>query len=286
MSSNPLYSSEDNNPFVRLETVVYQTGQTAVSWDLDSTFSDPGPYKFYLEVSQNDAAREDEDYIRVNPDQPAVDKMGIVLDETLRRYSFDNNSVYRVVLETDRNTYKSDPEKPNGNLPPNMVSVYREVLRKESLQFSPRLGGVQGRLFKRRTYGEKCVEAVDKNTGQVVDYNNSECFGTEFIGGYFPGIEYPLMYSSAENYSSEITQMGTQEPHSIQARALVYPIPSSKDVWYEHGTGRAFYIDSVAVTSKFNAKPVSLKIEMKMAAPTDVIYDFIDYQEEIDGLKQ
>jgi hypothetical protein len=283
MSSNPLHTSEGNNPFTLVETIVYQTGQTAVSWELESIFSDPGPYRFYLEVSKNDAAQADEDYIRVNAHDPAVDKVGIILDDTIRRYSFDNNSVYRIVLETDRGIYISDPEKPNGNIPAHALNIYREILRKENLRLNPKFGGVEGILFKKRTYGEKCVEALDKNTGQVVDYNNKDCFGTEYIGGYFPGIDYPLLYLAAENYSSEVSQMGTQEAHSIKARALVYPTPNSKDVWYEYGTGRAFYIDKVAVSSKFNARPLSLTIEMKMAPPTDIIYDFIDYQEELDG---
>tara|TARA_Y100000592_G_C5466747_1_gene317165 strand:- start:505 stop:1362 length:858 start_codon:yes stop_codon:yes gene_type:complete len=283
MGSNPLFKPGESNPFVLLETVVHQTGQTAVTWELDSTFTDPGPYEFYLEVSLNEAAREDDDYTRVNS-EPAVDKMGIVLDETIRRYSFDNKAVYRVVLETPRGTYTSDPEKPNGNVTKQAFNIYKEILRKESLRLSPKFGASQGTLFKRRTYGEKCAGAIDKNTGQVVDYNNKECFGTEFLGGYFPGIDYPLLYLTPENYTSEISQMGTQERHAIKARSLVYPMPTSKDVWYEHGTGRAFYIDSVVVTSKFNSKPISLTIEMNLASPTDIIYDFIDVKQEIGEL--
>ena len=284
MSSNPLHSS-DNNPFTLVETVVYQTGHTAVTWELESTFSDPGPYRYYLEVSPHDAAQSDEDYTRVN-EEPAVDKLGIILDDVMRRYSFDNHSVYRIALETDRGSYVSDPEKPNGNIPTHALNVYREILRKERLRLSPKFGGTEGTLFKRRTYGEKCVDAIDKNTGQVIDYNNDTCFGTEYIGGYFPGLDYPMLYSSPESFSSEITQMGTQEPHSISARGLVYPLPASKDVWYEYGTGRAFYIDKVVVASKFNAKPLSLKIEMKMAAPTDIVYDFIDWQSEFNDAQE
>ena len=264
------------NPFIALDTVVYADGHTAVTWKLDPHFEDLGPFSYYLEVADTDTP-VDSDYVRINPTTPVTDSYTFILDATIRRYSFDNKVVYRVVLETATDTYTSDPEKPNGNLPTNLLKVYREILRKEGLRLSPKLGGTDGVLYKRRNFGTKCSsEVIDKNTGQVIDYNSSSCFGTEYVGGYFDGVQYPLLYLSGESYSSEITQMGTQEPHSISARALVSPLPSSKDVWYETGTGRAFYIDKVAVTSKFSAKPLSLKIDMKMAAPTDVIYDFID----------
>ena len=266
----------DENPFTLVQTVVYQTGQTAVIWELDPTFDNPGPYEFYLEVAMTDVPYES-DYTRINPTSPA-DQDGLLMDDTIRRYSFDNKAVYRVVLETPKGAYASDPEKPNGNLSKKLLNIYKEILRKERLRISPKLGGTDGTLFKRRTFGTKCTRAVDKNTGQVIDYNNPSCFGTEYVGGYFDGIEYPMLYDSAESYSAQITEMGTQEPHVITARALVYPFPASKDVWYEQGTGRAFYISKVSVTSKFSAKPLSLKIEMKMAAPTDIIYDFIDMQ--------
>lgn len=280
-SSTPSGYGSNNNPFTSLKTVVYQNGQTAVTWTLDPNFEDQGPYSYYLEVAKSDALVLPEEFERLNPDNPVIDHLGYVLDETMRRYSFDNRVVYRMVLETPRGTYVSDPEKPNGNLPPHLLRVYREILRKERLRLNPKMGGTDGTLFKRRTFGPKCTEAIDKNTGQVVDYNNSECFGTEYIGGYFAGLHYPMLYTSGESYSAEITQMGTQEPHTITARSLVYPIPASKDVWYEQDTGRAFYVDKITVTSKFSSKPLSLKIEMKMAAPTDIIYDFIDVQAEL-----
>lgn len=266
------------NPFVSVQTVVYQSGETAVTWEVDPDLDDPGPYSFYLEVALTDVPYDYfSSYTRINPNTPAH-QTGIIIDNTIRRYSFDNTSVYRVVLETPKAVYVSDPEKPNGNLPKHLLKIYREILRKERLRISPKMGGTGGTLFKRRTFGPKCGEAIDKNTGQVTDYNNEECFGTEYLGGYFDGIDYPMLYDSAESYSAQITQMGTQEPHTVSARALVYPLPASKDVWYEYGTGRAFYISKVIVTSKFSAKPISLKIEMKMAAPTDIIYDFIDIQ--------
>jgi len=269
-------SHSSTNPFISIQTVVYQSGQTAVTWVLDPDLDDPGPFSFYLEVALMDAPNE-EDYVRINPNDPAH-QMGLIMDDTIRRYSFDNKAVYRVVLETPKAIYASDPEKPNGSLPSHLLKIYREILRKERLRINPKMGGTSGTLFQRRTFGTKCTEAVDKNTGQVIDYNNDDCFGTEYIGGYFAGIDYPMLYDSAESYSAEITQMGTQEPHTVSARAIVYPFPSSKDVWYEYSTGRAFYISKVVVTSKFSAKPLSLKIEMNMAAPTDIIYDFIDLQ--------
>lgn len=268
----------DFNPFISLDTAVYQSGQTVVTWELDPTFDDTGPYSFYLEVSGIDVPQSDDDYTRINPADPVTNQEGYIIDETMRRYSFDNRAVYRVVLETPKDTYTSSPEKPNGNLPKHLLKVYREILRKERLRIHPKMGGTAGTLFKRRTFGPKCTEAIDKNTGQVIDYNNEECFGTEYIGGYFEGVDYPMLYTSGESYSSEITQVGTQEPHVVSARTLVYPIPASKDVWYEQDTGRAFYIDKVTITSKFSSKPLSLKIEMKMSSPTDIIYDFIDMQ--------
>tara|TARA_Y100000310_G_scaffold309550_1_gene353762 strand:- start:90 stop:689 length:600 start_codon:yes stop_codon:yes gene_type:complete len=185
-----------------------------------------------------------------------------------------------MVLRTPHNVYASDPEKPNGNLPKHLLKVYREVIRKERLRLDPAFGGTAGTLFKRRTYGPKPTQEdvgyVDKNTGQVINYNTTECFGTEYLGGYFSGVAYPLLYISEENLTSERTQIGTREEHTIQARGLIYPLPSSKDVWYEADTGRAFYIDAVQVTSKFSAKPLSVTVEMKLASPLDIIYDFID----------
>ncbi len=274
----------NNNPFVSVYTAVYQTGETYVTWELDPDFDDPGPYAFYLEVANTDTPQNDADYEVINPTDPVIDQSGYIVDNVVRRHSFDNKAIYRITLETLLDVYHSDPEKPNGNLPKHLLSVYREVIRKERLRLSPKMGGTSGILFKRRTYGprptEDSVGYVDKNTGQVINYNTTECFGTEFLGGYFAGIDYPLLYLSEENLTSEITKIGTREEHTIKARGLVYPLASSKDVWYEADTGRAFYIDSVQVTSKFSAKPLSLTIEMKMASPLDIIYDFIDFQFE------
>ncbi len=276
----------DNNPFIALNTEVYQTGETYVTWKLDPDFDDPGPYSFYLEVSNTDNPENDEDYERINADSPVSDQNGYILDDKIRRYSFDNKAIYRVAIETPIGAYSSDPEKPNGTLPKHLLKVYREILRKERLQLNPRMGGTAGTLFKRKTYGTKAPDneevpgAIDKNTGQVIDYNTKEYFGTEYLGGYFAGADYPLLYMNPESNTSSISNIGTQEPHQIQARGLTYPIPSSKDVWYEQDTGRAFYINKVVIASKFSAKPLSVIIDMTMASPLDIVYDFIEFQSD------
>lgn len=264
-----------SNPFTRIRLSVDQRGETVVEWDLTPRMSDCGPYRFYLQFARA-AEEEDSQWETINEGNPVTDVFSMIIDSTVRRHAMTNRSVYRVKLVTPRATYYSNPEYTFGILSNKKWKLAQEIIRKESIDKDPEFGGTSGYLIHRRVFGPRCEYCTNPNTHQVVNTHCEYCYGTGILGGYFAPVYYPVKFLSPESYDVQISNVGSVDPHEIEARMLPFPFPSNKDVWYEGDTGRAFIISDIKVVSKLQSFPLALVAKLSLAPATDPVYFLIN----------
>jgi len=247
-------------------------GRTAISWELMPNVRETGPYEFYVDFSRYGFSTDNLYWETLNPDSPATDTFGVVLDSTTRRHTLSNESVYRVRMVACGKEFHSPAQRAFGILDTRLRAVYRDLIRKESLNTSPRRGASSGVLLKRKIFGPRCPVCTDKNTGHVVDHHCSNCFGTGVVGGYFPPYEYNINFSNTDVYGAKVTDLGTQDQNVKVGRGVIFPFPAPKDVWIELGTGRAFKFMRIEVAAHLQTKPVAVKVAIAQAPATDPIY--------------
>lgn len=254
------------NPFKDLRVFYDGLGRTAVSWILDSRFDDPYPHSFELHFSASSTGFNSNDYEII----ALGDKVSYLRDNVFRTAGFSGSAYYRVKLTTPGGTYMSSTKGYDGNVDKKNIGVLRELLRKESLAMRKDRGGVTGYLFKRRYYGPRCV-CTDKNTNTLVSTSCIACAGTGFKDGYFPGVEFPILISSAETSQAQISEVGSADLRAFEARCLAFPTADAKDIWLERDTSRAYEIKKYSIISRYSLEPVAAQIELRELPLADTV---------------
>lgn len=187
-------------PFVDFKMVqTFRKLERALQWRIDSAFTDLGPFKFTVEVS------ETPDFSELLYTIDGGNGF-YALDDTKSRQSEAVDFYYRVRLDTaNYHTYYSFPltHWAKGEKRALFLKA-KEIIRREFVRY--RYTGQKGWLLKRKNYGEKDPSNLDPITGAPLTSTGNDV-GTGFNGGYYTPL--PVTYSrEAIDTSAQLNEQG------------------------------------------------------------------------------
>lgn len=181
---------------------------------------------------------------------------------------------YRVRLTTGPGTvYVSEPmpagfrlEGPDFRLYRKLVRDFNRVLR------LPRGTGVRGWLLQVPDFGDPSAN-VDPNTGEVLDGQSAEDYGTGYLGGYWPEQELWAEIQPEKRVARVDQNRGLLTAVSRIAIFPAFPRARPGDIWVRSDTDERFTIGSdVAVVDAVRGYPVSVSASLSLIDAGDVVY--------------
>ena len=261
-------------PFRRVNADFLTTGGARVTWELDNSLTDAGPYTFQLYASQSGVPDAD-DWVTVGP--PAVDP-AYLIDPTQRLWGMSSTLHYRLVLTTAVASYTSVAANVYGDFSKEQWLLVREELRKEQLMMR-RFVGIHGWLLKARRYGTRC-DCVSTEDGEIGNSSCATCYGQGLVGGYHPPV--PFTYSTFVGGGGPGTKervaynesRGTTRPVTERGRVLATIPVVARDAWVVSGSDERYYIHEVTDLVCVQGVPIVYQLEFRLAPKSDILYAF------------
>lgn len=257
------------SPFRRVAADFLANGGSRFTWELDRTFHDDGPYVFQLQGSRVGTA-DAPDWVDVGP--PSQDPTYLI-DASARLWGLSKPWFYRAVLTTAAGSYTSPSANVFGRLNVEQWLVVRELVRKEDLVLR-RLAGLRGTLLKARRYGTRC-SCVDPVTFEVGNSSDPVCYGTGYVGGYYPpvALAFAIPAERTKKESVAYTQgLGTVLPDVLRVRMLATTPIATRDVWVHEGGDDRFHVHEVREVAAWQGVPIVYEVTMRLAPRSDVVY--------------
>lgn len=254
-------------------------GGTFVSWGLISTFTDPLPHSFQLQVGQTGNSNAD-DWEDVGL---PVENSIYAIDGTQRSWGQIQRTHYRVKLTTSVGTYYSIPTGAMGLLNVADWKVAREIIRKERLRFHRDCQ--EGYLLKRRISGARCTSCLDLQLDESADHNCTECYGTGYQCGYYYPV--PCVWADLSPRTHRLAldqQRGAVAQITVPARMLMLPLLDTMDVWVNKLTDDRYYVHTIQHIAEYSGVPLVAHVELRPAPFSDVVYS-VEIPEQIAALE-
>ncbi len=275
VDSNPVELAvqlDRNAPFKRLTIDAYfnviTQRRVLVMWAMGRSFTRPGPYTFTL---QRGYALNDNNFVDVaiTVDQPwAYDKAPIFPSK-------GTDVFYRVKLVTGTGEiFYSDTTQLGVDWGHYDWTIAREIIRKETLLLYKRTG-TRGWLLKRRLFGEPCTDpaCVDQVTGQILNPNCPDCYGTGIVGGYYAALEYWVTMNPTQRIKKLDVNLGVIAESMETVRALAHPSPDPNDVWVQANTNQRYIIQSdIVASARHRGVDLVLNLRLQERPTSDGIY--------------
>ena len=256
-------------------------GTTRIMWELLSTFTDPGPLSFQLQVGSSANPLAD-DWANVGL---AVTDQYTAFDDEQRVWGQSNFTHYRVIVTSPLGTYYSLPTGGLGILDRRDWRHARELIRQRKLAYRIGHAGQRGYLLKRRWNGPDCTRCLDYQTKEVKDPDCPQCFGTGKQCGYF----YPMACTWAEiNPKSHRTELsGDQNRGTIgdvftSAEMLGTELLDENDVFVVDKTDDRYYIHRIKNKVEIRGVPIIVDAELRLIPFSSPIYG-IEIPEQLDS---
>lgn len=246
---------------------VVTTQRVTVTWAMEPSFCEPGPWAFTLQ--RGFAPTEDQwEDIATTTDQPWLYDNRPVLNKV-------GVPVYYRVKLVDGNgvEYLSQVQVCQAYWQRYDWSLAKEIIRKETM-LQKKKTGVHGWLLKRRYFGDRCPVCTDPATGQVMTSNCTTCYGTGVTGGYYPGFEYWVTMNATQRMRKLTVEQGVVAATIESVRALAYPVVMANDVWV-HGHTNTRYFVGADIKAIARHRGIDLIVDLVL---TEVPSDHIIYQ--------
>lgn len=254
-------------PIAALEILPYHGQGFVFRWELNDSFSAPGPYTFVVQMAPTPAG-------------PWKDISGELVDcyywaDERKPVGKTAARNYRVaMLDAAGKLYASQPVLPVGDLDLREFLIAREILRKEELN-ARRMAGVLCQVWISAEYGTKCPKCLDPITRQVRHSHCSLCHGTGFVPSHYGPFDMWLSFSQTQHGMSHDSVGGTKDDKPYSVRAVGTPRLKKNDVVRDPRTGKMFYIQSVASAAELRRIPIVQQLTVSEAATTDQCYDLV-----------
>lgn len=257
--------------FDRVIVLPHITGGSRVEWILHPMFRDPAPHTFQLQVGRT-ANPDADDWEDVG--DPVVDDF-FAIDPSQRVWAATQWTHYRVVLTTGLGTYTSKPQAALGALSRRDWAKWKNHVRMWRLKLKKGPGSSEGYILKRRLYGTPC-DCLDPQTGEIRKPNHITCYGTGWVGGYFPAIPCVFADMDLKLTRDQVDDAGTGNVNkiSVGARLLAVPQLGDKDVFVEKNTDIRYAIRGIQYVAAQNGVPVAVSAKLIPYAFDRVIYQF------------
>lgn len=261
--------------FTNLQVYPQLKDLTLVEFDIHSDFRLVAGFNFDVQVSRDPEA-EDADWTVIDSFDSLESGYPLIIvnDEVQRSWSTEEQWFYRVKLTNgDDAVYYSCVEPAQGSFDRNDRLKAREIFRQELLRFS-KFGGSKGLLFRRKHWGVRATGGLvlDQVTNEVLDPYDLSDYGTGFVGGYWKPVEYWVGFDAGNLRSTTQSEVGTVNATEVKVRALAWPIPRSRDFWYDCTSGKRYIIESSVNVSIIRHTPIVLMTTMHEAPTTDIIH--------------
>lgn len=211
------------NPFIKIKAGIdYSTGHH-IQWNLDPNFKATLPYRFELEMA------EDQTFNKIIFTKDAGDNFHAVDDSRLKQ-NFGSTYQYRIKLtDGDERTYYSivfnfGMDNPSRH----KYLMASEMVRKEWVRMQ--YTGKFGWLIKRKVYGATATTEVHPISGVPITDNKTH-FGASIDGGYYPPIR--IKYSQEnQSQSTKLDEqgLGVKYEEAMQLRLVSFPFVESHDI--------------------------------------------------------
>jgi len=260
-------------PFTRVAVDFATTGGSRVTWEVDRTLIDGGPYDYQLQCSQVGSAAADD---WVNVGAPVRDAT-YLLDPDRRLWGASSTLHYRVILTTATGAYASPAAHVYGTLDREQWLTVREVFRKEQLLLR-RFTGWKGFLLKAKRYGPVCTTCTDPVSFEVGNSSCPVCYGQGVAGGYHPPVPFAFADVGNDSFREKVAyneDLGTiADAIVVKGRALALLPVVHRDAWVFAGSDRRYHVWKVTVAAARLGVPIVLDVELRMAMRSDVLYNF------------
>lgn len=257
--------------FTRLSVFPILNGYTLVDWEVHPDFNLTGPYTFTVQMSRSGTPNGN-DWVDVAKVQQTTLAAVSIADTENRRWSVAENWFYRVLLSLPNgDLYQSNSEPAWGSLTKQDSKLLTEIYRQACLRFRTNAGS-KGLLFKRKHWGARDYTTIDPDTLEIVNSESETDYGTGFLGGYWQPTPYWLEVGAGDSLRITDTNVGTDATRIETAKAISWPLPRTKDMWYNCTTGKRYEIGRVTTTSKIRSVPATLALELIELPPTDIAY--------------
>lgn len=247
---------------------VITTQRVTVSWAMEPSFVEPGPWTFTLQrgYAPTETAWED---IATVVDQPWV------YDNRPTVNTVDTPVYYRIKLVDGNGTvYYSQVQETAAYWTRYDWSLAKEIIRKETLLLR-RKTGTKGWLLKRRFFGERCPVCTNPVTGQTDQSACTTCYGTGVTGGYYPAFDYWVTMNATKLMRKLTNEQGLVSATVESVRALAYPVVSGNDVWVHGHTNQRFFITAeVETVARHRGIDLIVNLTLNEAPSDHVIYQF------------
>ncbi len=263
------------NPFKRVIVDYLIAGNTRITWEFDSHFTDISPYVFQLQSSNAAGVNnEADDWVNVGTTHTDVIQLIDTYSATAIRtqHGKTNMLAYRIRLSTPSGLYYSEPAQPMGKFDKFDWVMAREIIRKEFLRF--RLNaGIRGFFLKAKRFGEVC-DCVDPLTGEVTDSNCTTCYGTGLVTGFFEPIDsfFVDVTPSEAREHRDLKMKGTEKTEITSGRMIAVPGIIQGDAFVADGSDDRFYVHTVKELANWRNVSLVVSVELRLAPFTDVIY--------------
>ena len=122
----------------------------------------------------------------------------------------------------------------------------REVTRREKILLN-KFVGIDSLVFRRKYFGERCPQCWNPVIEKVTQDHCPTCYGTSFLGGYFPGVPTKICYDPSPN-STQLAYLGKLEINQLSAWTIEYPSVDSLDLIVRIPDFKTFRVSSINQT--------------------------------------
>jgi len=235
------------------------------SWALDPAFSAPGP--FYFRVQQGHT--HDGPWFDLSPELQdeylwVSEKMVAPKDPVL---------YFRVTLRSGTKTWASPVRTPYGDLDRREFLLVADIMRRELLAMR-QMTGVPVKVFVKAVFGPACTRCRDPITGEVLNANCAQCFGTGRVPGYHGPYETWAVFSVGQRAKQMAADPpGVTEPSQHEVRTLGSPSVKKDDVLIDERQDARYYVDGVLNAAEVRRVPVIQNLVVRAIPNSSPIYE-------------
>lgn len=272
------YCKMTGDVFKRIQVLAQPLGGHLIAWDLWPGMAAKSLLHFYVDFGRP-ATNEWE----VLNTLPIVNDC-LFMDPLQRHWDHLADFYYRIRLilpdQLDPATgqpqvFLSKPQQANGVWCKKDWLLARWIARKEYLYQRKAVNRTStGFLLKRRRWGQVSPTTVEWDTGEVQSTNSEVDYGTGFLGGYFPAVDFTV------SLIDDTWPRGFKLDPSISmrndivrnGRAVAYPYVDTFDVYVRRDTGERWFVQKINTAGEVGGIPVVVLLQLGLAPVTDIIY--------------